>query len=771
MKPRGFLLSLLLILIFISCSGDPGAQDTAVPVTVSVYEADEAKTIGYDGSVSGVSGKIDSISVSVYGQDSPGTAIAGPVSIPYSGGTEDISIGNLIPDGYTITAEGYSGTHKLTSDSWTGWISRDTSAVSIEMKTFSGKGGGISVTPDFPEGTSGSWALSWKLMGGEAFGTEAYSGSVSAAYTAGSGVSVELSASADGFDAGRYILMMDAASGSETLSAAEAVRLLPGLDSSGTISFGREVSGIGEEAILTVSDNTGRVIPVEDGGYSVTGDSATLTLSGLSAEPTDVLVYDNGDALSGFTESYTGGTLTIGLSGLSSGVHDVTAIVLDGTASGIGSVRIALRVNNPTIVLAGQYGVAWDYSDPDSSLYRLYPTEADADVAASQGIKAMADPNGIVSSGIMIEPIAATASEAGDSPFDNVAPWHFVTLVSMEPNGRIHDKISEDESITSFISANSSEDLDIMVSLPDMYYLVIDDPINEIRYYYVSGTDHDGFTLHPASESYVSRYMGYNDGKGIRSRSGVQHGGSYSLEMMHGEAADRGEGYGQYDWAIHSYLQLLYLVEYADFDSQKKIGQGSPERDALTGITDGMQYHTGTIAASASDPGTVQYRYIEDIWDLAYYTVPDGILMMNGQLYVSSEFESYAEETVSNGHVIAAYPKELFISADSPYIPIGTPLASEISGNISRLEAVEGEASWSIGIMAAADGVLNEDYVADFGSRAVSAEDDRAYVVRIGHLLSNNTDVSGLFGFYANGIGSDVSGHAIRSPRLVYKEK
>lgn len=731
MKPRGFLLSLLLILIFISCSGDPGAQDTAVPVTVRVYEADDAKTIGYDGSVSGVSGKINSITVSVYGQDSPGTAIAGPVSIPYSGGTEDISIGNLIPDGYTITAEGYSGTHKLTSDSWTGWISRDTSAVSIEMKTFSGKGGGISVTPDFPEGTSGSWALSWKLMGGEAFGTEAYSGSVSAAYTAGSGTSVELSAPADGFDAGRYILMMDAVSGSETLSAAEAVRLLPGLDSSGTISFGREVSGIGEEAILTVSDNTGKVIPVENGGYSVTGDSATLTLSGLSAEPTNVLVYDNGDALSGFTESYAGGTLTIGLSGLSSGVHDVTAIVLDGTASGIGSARIALRVNNPTIsaVIPQIAGVAWDMTDEDPELYRLY-TSAEAATAASSatGHRAAADPNSIVTVDIQTEPVpyflgALDGSIPDDygSPFDSIGPWQDMDLVAMADGGSVRDTIGEGETVADFVSAWGSS-YDYMVHLPDAYYRIddIDYDIDsdgtpeDVRLYYVSDKRFAGSELHPASDAYAGRYDAMNPEKYGDGEEWIADDVVYSLPSYLSDAHDnaafrltmqqahdlcwnRGSGYTGLTYDILSYAQLMFIVEYATLDIQNTLGYGSS--NYRTGQSDTIPYHTGHPNRKNQNGPDVSYRYLEGLLTMDYTgDTIDGMLVDDGVVYIAP--------------TIAAADRDDYDTLTD--IPSGWTELGMLPGDgiVSGLHYVESE-PWAIGLPSASVEAYREIYTTD----------------------------------------------------------
>ena len=65
---------------------------------------------------------------------------------------------------------------------------------------------------------------------------------------------------------------------------------------------------------------------------------------------------------------------------------------------------------------------------------------------------------------------------------------------------------------------------------------------------------------------------------------------------------------------------MLYLVEFADWNSQKTIGYGcSPSGNVFNmGATDDMQYHTGTTAASRTTYGSVQYRYIEGLFENVY---------------------------------------------------------------------------------------------------------------------------------------------------------
>ena len=63
---------------------------------------------------------------------------------------------------------------------------------------------------------------------------------------------------------------------------------------------------------------------------------------------------------------------------------------------------------------------------------------------------------------------------------------------------------------------------------------------------------------------------------------------------------------------------MLYLVEYADWDSQKVIGRGCGNNSSVEvmGYTDSMPYHTGTMLSSRTTYGVgTQYRYIEGVWD------------------------------------------------------------------------------------------------------------------------------------------------------------
>ena len=95
-----------------------------------------------------------------------------------------------------------------------------------------------------------------------------------------------------------------------------------------------------------------------------------------------------------------------------------------------------------------------------------------------------------------------------------------------------------------------------------------------------------------------------------------------------------GSSYWQYDFAMYWTIAMLYLVEFADWNSQEKIGYGcSTNGSAMSmGYTDSMPYHTGTTASARKTYGGTQYRYIEGLWDNVY-DWNDGVYFIDTDVY------------------------------------------------------------------------------------------------------------------------------------------
>jgi hypothetical protein len=80
-------------------------------------------------------------------------------------------------------------------------------------------------------------------------------------------------------------------------------------------------------------------------------------------------------------------------------------------------------------------------------------------------------------------------------------------------------------------------------------------------------------------------------------------------------------------------IWLLYLVEFADWDSQAKIGYGGGNGTAHEnmGASDEMPYHTGTMQTSRTTYGVgCQYRYIEGLWETVFDWLDGGYNDKNG---------------------------------------------------------------------------------------------------------------------------------------------
>lgn len=281
---------------------------------------------------------------------------------------------------------------------------------------------------------------------------------------------------------------------------------------------------------------------------------------------------------------------------------------------GIYNVDIAIEV----------FGVVWNYGNSSTVLTRL--TEE-------------SDPYGFVTVNITSEPVPAVGESNGTSPFDEYMPWKCMEEYNIV-NGTVGAKRGE----PGFSRAN-----DTVVLIPEFYYKVVDDAANKKRYYYVSSMKISGFEKHPGSGRYVGRY---NTGSGHVSRTGKSPLVSITRASARSGAKSKGSGWYEYDYASWCAIGLLYIVEYADWNTQSKIGKGysSGSSAISSGGTDSMTYHTGR--ASGTDGATaVQYRHIENPWGNVFDWV-DGVNFNGSTVYVCTDPAKYADDT-SDGYTNA----------------------------------------------------------------------------------------------------------------------
>lgn len=281
--------------------------------------------------------------------------------------------------------------------------------------------------------------------------------------------------------------------------------------------------------------------------------------------------------------------------------------------------------------LTSVFGVSWDSSNPSTALTRL--TKAN-------------DPNKLVTVDITTEPVPAVGTGSGSSPFDSYMPWMGMEEYTLNnETGRVSAKKGD----PGFTRTNIN--LPVMVKIPEFYYKI--ERVGSIFRYYVADGPVDGLSLHPGSgDNYLGRYEAGEASSGtmgpiLASYSGKTQSVSKTRSEFRDRARNMASGFQLRDIAAWCAYDLLYLVEYADWDSQKKIGPGIVNDTAAhkTGETDAMVYHTGR--ANSSDNSAVQYRWIENPWGNVSEFI-DGINVYRQSVYICTDPEIYTDDTDTN---------------------------------------------------------------------------------------------------------------------------
>ena len=412
-------------------------------------------------------------------------------------------------------------------------------------------------------------------------------------------------------------------------------------------------------ATLTVTAESGAVVTAALGTKQYTGTcssngkcaltvnyagtySVTATKSGVSSSTASASVSTSGGSYtatvkfctltvtidSGSTVKAVNGstTLTATSSGTAkfylpnTGTWSVTATKNGETATG--SVACS-SYTGYTLELSyvKVFGVCWNYNAQSTALTRLTKSN---------------DPNGLVNVNITTNPSPAVGTGAGSSPFDNYLPWS-----GMDEYNIINNAVSYKKGQSGF----SRSSYDTVVFIPEYYFRIIDDAANKKRYFYIADKAKSGFTKHPGSGKYVGRY---NTISGYYSKTGSQPLANMTRATARTNSKNKGSKWGQYDFASWCAVWLLYLVEFADWNSQATIGVGICNGSSMsnTGGTDGMSYHTGTAASSRTATGAVQYRNIENPYGNIWEWI-DGVNFSDGTVYVCTTPASYADDTTA----------------------------------------------------------------------------------------------------------------------------
>lgn len=270
-------------------------------------------------------------------------------------------------------------------------------------------------------------------------------------------------------------------------------------------------------------------------------------------------------------------------------------------------------------------------------------------------------------------PYVAGATTYG-SPFDDIMPW--AGMVIEERTGGT------------------------MVKIPKFYYKLTQNG-SAIKVQ-ISNSPVEGFHVSPAHMDrgdgsgerdfvYVGRYQCNNSNYHSTTNSTRREA---SKSTLRNNVATIGSSTYITDFTMRFTIWLLYLVEFADWNSQGKIGQGlgANSEPLKTGYTDSMPYHTGTTKERTSQGGNgIQYRHIEGLWE--FKEALDGC------------------QTNNSGFYIILNPAKF--NDDTPRVIIGTPPASYVNDIPTTLEVVTPDGGYPVFFPTAYGTGSGSDYVCD----------------------------------------------------------
>ena len=226
------------------------------------------------------------------------------------------------------------------------------------------------------------------------------------------------------------------------------------------------------------------------------------------------------------------------------------------------------------------------------------------------------------------DPVPALGGGSGSSPFDSCYPWSEMERVTIDGNE--------------------------LVKIPKFWYKIT--KTGNTMKFEIAESAKDGFLVSPAHADrgdgkgerdyvYIARYK--CSSSNWKSVSGALPKVNVTRSEMRTGITGLGAGYYMQDFAMFWTTRLLYIVEYADWNSQAKIGYGCGNNSSVqnTGASDGMSYHTGTMQSSRTTYGVgVQYRYIEDPWGNVFEWC-DGIRFSSTTVYAYKKPSEYSDST------------------------------------------------------------------------------------------------------------------------------
>ena len=230
--------------------------------------------------------------------------------------------------------------------------------------------------------------------------------------------------------------------------------------------------------------------------------------------------------------------------------------------------------------------------------------------------------------------------------FDSIYPWSDIITCNYNNTSKKIVAYYGDANF-SFTGSNGQ----VLTIIPEFYYKrYISDGY---EYVLISKDNLDGFVK--SDKFMIGRYTMSGSSSGVFSRSGYSPLVNTTIANFRQYAKNLGSGWQQLDWH-YFILQMLYLVEYADYNAQSKLGAGFTNANNTGAIKSGGCDKLGMKSGSAAgnDTSSVIYRGVEDIFGNVWQFV-DGININNYQAYINYNPNTYASDVFTGDYQKLGY--------------------------------------------------------------------------------------------------------------------
>ena len=200
-------------------------------------------------------------------------------------------------------------------------------------------------------------------------------------------------------------------------------------------------------------------------------------------------------------------------------------------------------------------------------------------------------------------------------------------------------------------------DGNVMVEIPKFWYKY--EHVSGVHKWSITDGNHDpDYEVHPAfirggvekDYRYYPAYGGFNLSGKLISGSGRIPTVSQTRAQFRILAAANGAGWSQIDWNLLVAVQLLYLTEYADFNSQAMIGRGNDAGSDYTMTTGGSDSIGNASSLSTNNDTWMSYRGIEN-WYASMFKFIDGVNVQERKYFINSNPATFADDVFTGGYV------------------------------------------------------------------------------------------------------------------------